>query len=125
MAESTIVGLNEVEPREGYCGAVYELIKPHNSETEQLSCVLVEVVPGARSRPHWHTVGEEIYFVVSGTGVVHLDSQTRAVSSGHVIHIPPGVRHVVENNASTTLWLFVVNAPPYQAEDVIFDGGEE
>ncbi|MFQ5592958.1 MAG: cupin domain-containing protein [Anaerolineae bacterium] len=120
MAESTIIGLDEVEPRDGYCGAIFELIKPYNSEAERLSCVLVEVAPGARSRPHRHITGEEIYFVVSGTGVVHLGNHTQTISPGHVVHIPPGVRHVVENDSSTSLRLLVVNAPPYQAEDIIF-----
>ncbi|MFQ5857525.1 MAG: cupin domain-containing protein, partial [Anaerolineae bacterium] len=124
MAQSTIIELDEVEPRAGYCGAVYELIKPHNSGAERLSCVFVEVAPGARSRPHRHITCEEIYFVVSGTGVVYLGSQTQAVSSGYVIHIPPGVRHMVENDSAMPLRLFVVNAPPYQADDVIFEEDE-
>lgn len=122
MTESTIVKVSEVKPRDGYCGAVYELIKPHNSRANHLSCVLVEVAPGARSRAHWHITSEEIYFVVSGTGLMYLGNQIQALRPGHVVHIPPGVRHVAENNSTTPLQLLVVNAPPYQAGDVIFEG---
>jgi mannose-6-phosphate isomerase-like protein (cupin superfamily) len=125
MTEGTIIGLDEVEPKAGYCGSIYEMIGPGNSSAKLMDCVLVEIAPGGRSRPHRHIAGEEIYFVVAGTGVLHLGSQMRAVCPGYVAFIPPGIRHVIENNSSTPLQLFVVNAPPYQAENVLFEEEQE
>jgi mannose-6-phosphate isomerase-like protein (cupin superfamily) len=124
MAKGTIVKLDEVDPKGGYCGTIYELIKPHNSHAERLSCVWAEVPPGARSRPHRHPVGEELYLVVSGTGIIHLGDQTWAISAGCVVHIPPEVPHMIENSSTVPLQLFVVNTPPYEPENVIFEEGE-
>ena len=124
MTKGTIVKLEEIEPKDGYCGTVYELIEPHNSAAERLSCVWVEVAPGARARPHRHPVGEELYLVVSGRGIMHLEGRTWALCPGCVVHIPPNVPHRIENNGVLPLQLFVVNAPPYDPENVIFEEGE-
>lgn len=57
MGEGAIIGLDEVESKADYCGVIYELIGPQNSDAKLLDCVLVEVAPGARSRPHRHITG--------------------------------------------------------------------
>ena len=122
MVQGTIVDSDSVEPTDGYCGSVYELIETDNSSAERLDCVMVELPPGTRSRGHKHSTGEELYFVVSGIGIIHLGLDVQAVSGGYVVHIPPGVYHMIENSSSLPLRLFVVNAPPYSADDVIFEG---
>jgi mannose-6-phosphate isomerase-like protein (cupin superfamily) len=124
MVQGTIVSSYTVEPINGYCGLVYELIGTHNSCAEHLDCVIVEIPPGARSRGHRHSTGEELYFVLSGRAVIYLGTDVRTISEGYVVHIPPGVYHMVENSDSLPLRLFVVNAPPYNADDVIFEGEE-
>jgi mannose-6-phosphate isomerase-like protein (cupin superfamily) len=61
---------------------------------------------------------EEIYFILSGHGVVQwkTDSgeiQEQAVGPGDTIHMPPGVvEHQLLNNGPETIRLAVVGVPP-------------
>ena len=61
---------------------------------------------------------EEIYFILSGHGVVQwkTDSgeiQEQAVGPGDTIHMPPGVvEHQLLNNGAETIRLAVVGVPP-------------
>lgn len=122
MLQGTIVALDNVEQINGYCGSVYKLIKPETSSAKHIDCVVVELPPGTRSRGHRHSIGEELYFVLSGRARIHLGADVQPVAEGYAIHIPPGVYHMIENNGRVPLRLFVVNAPPYNADHVIFEG---
>ena len=61
---------------------------------------------------------EEIYFVMSGTGVIQWKDDTgeigeREVGPGDAIHMPPGVvEHQLLNNGNETLRIAVVGVPP-------------
>ena len=61
---------------------------------------------------------EEIYFILSGRGVVQWKTesgeiQEQAVGPGDTIHMPPGVvEHQLLNNGSETIRLAVVGVPP-------------
>lgn len=123
MSKGTIVGIDQVEPKTGYCGYFYELIKDHNSSARELSCVFVMVLPGARSTRHRHLSGEELYIVVSGRGTIHLDDISYGIGPNQAVFIPSGISHMIENTSSMPLNLFVVNAPPYDPEMVCFEGG--
>lgn len=123
MLRGTIIDLDQVNSRDGYCGRIFELIKPHNSAAKLVSCVLAHILPGMSTLHHHHTSGEEIYFVVSGTGIIQLENKTSPIHPGFTVHIPPGASHVVENTGTTVLSLFVVNTPPYDPDQVVFEQG--
>lgn len=121
MARGTIVSVTQVQPIPDFCGDIYRLIRPANSEARLIDGVLAEVNVGARTRLHHHIEGEEFYFVIEGIGNMHLGNDSQEVSAGSVIHIPAELPHMIENIGSTTLRLFVVNAPPYERQNIVFD----
>ena len=61
---------------------------------------------------------EEIYFIMSGRGVIQWKTesgelQEQAVSPGDTIHMPPGVvEHQLLNNGTEKLRIAVVGVPP-------------
>jgi mannose-6-phosphate isomerase-like protein (cupin superfamily) len=100
--------------------------------TEKLHLNIDEVSPG-HSPHHWHRHTkytadgveveyapdfEEIYFILSGRGVIQWKTETgaveeREVGPGDTIHMPAGVvEHQLVNNGSEKLRLAVVGVPP-------------
>jgi uncharacterized cupin superfamily protein len=59
-----------------------------------------ELDPGARSCPmHWHTVREECFFVLGGTGSVTLGTERHELRPGHFLMRPPGTQmaHAIDS----------------------------
>jgi oxalate decarboxylase/phosphoglucose isomerase-like protein (cupin superfamily) len=100
--------------------------------TEKFFFNIDEVSPG-HSPHHWHRHTkyvfegneieypddfEEIYFILSGHGVVQWKAASgaiheQAVGPGDTIHMPPDVvEHQLFNNGSETIRLAVVGVPP-------------
>ncbi len=60
---------------------------------EDLVAVLVTMQPGARVSDHLHEHHDEIFDVISGSGIFMLDGEAIAFGPGMTIVVPAGVRH--------------------------------
>jgi uncharacterized cupin superfamily protein len=92
---ANVVALAEVETqhadRHGHRNEEHELGAAAGSVAAGLNHVVVE--PGQRAWPlHWHTMEEEAFFVLAGTGVALLDDQEHPVRAGSVLIRPPASR---------------------------------
>jgi quercetin dioxygenase-like cupin family protein len=77
------------------------------------------LVPGQSTRRHYHRVSEEIYLLVGGGGTMELDGETREVTEGDAILIPPGAWHeLLAGPGGVTLLCCCV--PPYSHDDTFF-----
>jgi mannose-6-phosphate isomerase-like protein (cupin superfamily) len=65
----------------------------------------------------YHTGYDEIYYVVSGTGVITLDRITHPLRPGTVVVIPAGVLHSLEADPGQELEFVIFGAPPMPIED--------
>ncbi|HYC47900.1 MAG TPA: cupin domain-containing protein [Burkholderiales bacterium] len=132
MTQLRIIKADEVKPQN---------VRGHSKEagqikrivaTEKLFFNIDEISPGFS--PHtWHrhtkyrSEGieveypadfEEIYFVISGRGVIQWKTDSgevreQAVGPGDTIHMPPGVvEHQLLNNGNETIRIAVVGVPP-------------
>jgi quercetin dioxygenase-like cupin family protein len=88
-----------------------------NIPGKSLIAVIVDYPPGAASPPHRHAGSAFIYaYVVSGAIESQVnDGPVRTVRAGESFYEPPGARHVVSRNASSTeparlLAVFVVDS---------------
>lgn len=132
MAQLKIVRSDEVQPQNirgqgKEAGQIKRILA-----TEKLFFNVDEVSPGYSPHP-WHrhtqykTEGyqveypadfEEIYFILSGRGVIQWKSENneiseQAVGPGDTIHMPPGVvEHQLLNNGSEPIRMAVVGVPP-------------
>ena len=77
-------------------------------------------VDGATQR-HYHRAAEEIYFILEGRGSLEIDGETRKVSPGDGVLIPPGAWHQICADESAPLRFLCCCAPPYSHEDTFFD----
>ena len=73
-------------------------VSGHVSGSEQMTMQIVDVLPGAVSKPgHTHNDCEEIIFVHSGAGEILIDDKVYQMKPGDVVFLPRGVRHMTRN----------------------------
>ena len=73
---------------------------------------------GQSTQRHQHRETEEIYMLLRGEGELEIDGNTKHVSSGDAILIPPGAWHQI--TATTELDFLCCCVPPYRDEDTFF-----
>jgi mannose-6-phosphate isomerase-like protein (cupin superfamily) len=108
-----------------------EIIRtPHGSELRPLvdrttskitQCSLAEEVlpPGCSVSPHHHLEMEEIYYIVSGSGLMKVADDEKQVVPGDAIYVPRGSRHTLINNGTEDIRLLVTCGPAFFYEDQI------
>lgn len=107
MKTIQIRNINSIEPQvtdrgEGNVFAV----KP-TSDADLLSkchASFVEVEPGNTAFGyHYHEINEEIFYIISGEGVVETPSGDKAIKTGDILSFPVGKEgaHVVKNTSKT------------------------
>lgn len=104
---------------------------PHGSEIRPLidrttapitQCSLAEetLPPGKSVTPHHHAVLEEIYYILSGSGVMTIGDESQAVSAGDAIYIPKNNVHTLTNTGTEDMKILLVCGPAFYCEDHIF-----
>ena len=90
-----------------------------NAPVEKQSLAEAQVPAGSATQRHYHRLAEEFYFILEGRGEVEIDGETRAVSPGDCVLIPPGAWHTIA--AIDALRFLCCCAPPYAHEDTYFE----
>lgn len=101
---------------------------PHGSEIRPLidrttspvtQCSLAEetLPPGRSVTPHHHEVLEEIYYILSGSGVMTIGDEQREVGTGDAIYIPKHQRHTLTNTGGEEMKILLVCGPAFYFED--------
>jgi mannose-6-phosphate isomerase-like protein (cupin superfamily) len=74
--------------------------------------LVVEIFePGGKTPPNSHTVAEEAFFVMAGTGKAFADGDSRDIGPGDVLVLRPGTEHVVENTGPGKLYCLTMMTP--------------
>lgn len=82
------------------------------AETIDLHINILQPGSRATSPYHFHSVSENIYFVLSGTLCLRLEEEEVIVEAGHAVFIPPQVPHAVWNAGDSEARLLEIYAPP-------------
>jgi mannose-6-phosphate isomerase-like protein (cupin superfamily) len=67
--------------------------------------------PGGRTPPNTHSIAEEVFFVLAGTGRAVAGGETRDIGLGNAIVLPPGTEHVIENTGAGKLYCLTMMTP--------------
>lgn len=87
------------------------------SDIQQCS-LAEEILPPGKTVPrHFHEVLEEIYYILSGSGVMTVGDETQAVGSGDAIFIPKNQVHSLTNTGDEDMKLLLVCGPAFYFED--------
>jgi len=98
---------------------IRELLAHRNSCIRNQTLAEARLPPGSSTIPHYHVKTEEIYYLLEGEGLMRVGDETRRVSAGDAIAIPPGQIHQITNTGGETLKFLCCCAPGYDHEDTI------
>lgn len=59
----------------------------------------------------------EVYYILSGTGEMHIDDETQTVESGDAVYIPPNARQFIRNSGIEPLIFICIVDPAWRKED--------
>lgn len=96
-----------------------ELINAHNDEGFAGHYSLAEgiVLPGKRTKRH-RLASSELYYVVGGRAVMHIDDESAVIEEGDCVDIPPGSVQWVDNSEGSEPFVFLcIVEPAWRAED--------
>lgn len=90
-------------------------------------CSLAEEIlpPGCAVTPHHHDRLEEVYYIISGKGMMSVGGEQSEVGPGDAIYIPRGSRHTLANTGSEPIKLLLVCGPAFFFEDEILEAAGE
>ena len=120
-AEVRIVKLEELSWIEapGHHGALSKLlVNPENSSSQYLDFRISTYAPKGHVEPHTHSATEQVYYILSGKGVMILGERRVVVEPHTSIFIPPHMVHAIENTGLDDLVFVVVSAPPAELSRV-------
>ena len=77
--------------------------------------------PTKASLPHRFISASEVYYILKGEGIMHIDDETQIVRAGDTIYIPPKAVQSIENNGETDLEFLCIVYPEWHpdAEELI------
>jgi mannose-6-phosphate isomerase-like protein (cupin superfamily) len=99
---------------------IRELLAYRNSNIRNQSLAEATLHPGQSTQKHYHPKAEEIYYLLSGTGLMEWEGEKRQAVPGDAIAIPPGSAHQITNNGSEPLVFLCCCAPAYEHADTVF-----
>lgn len=90
-----------------------------NAPVQNQSLAEASLPAGGKTDRHYHRLSEEFYFILEGTGEMEVAGETRAVTVGDAVLIPPGAPHRLL--ALTATRFLCCCAPAYAHADTYFD----
>ena len=96
-------------PNRRFMGLMFERdITP----TKNMAVGIVLLPPGSEQpKLSIHPDGEEVYFIVRGTGQFILDDKKFDIEPGTAIYVAPGVGHRAINSGGEEMEMFYANCP--------------
>ena len=115
-----VINRNAVAAFMGPDGAIIrELAASRNSSARKQSLAEATIPVGGTVTLHYHKITEELYYILSGTGLMTIEDETKEVGPGDTVIIVPGQRHKITNNGQVPLVLLACCSPEWTAEDNI------
>jgi mannose-6-phosphate isomerase-like protein (cupin superfamily) len=98
---------------------ITSLLDSANAPVRNQSLAEARIPAGGSTQRHYHKDSEELYYLLSGSGRMEIDGETKDVGPGDAILIPAGSWH--EITAEEELVFLCCCAPPYRHEDTFFE----
>jgi quercetin dioxygenase-like cupin family protein len=85
---------------------------------EHCSACVIRIAPGDKVRPaHSHPNGEEVIYIVHGSGRVMVDGEVSAVKAGSTVLFPRGKVHMLHNTGTGEMKVVCFFAPATSLEN--------
>ncbi|MEI7857536.1 MAG: cupin domain-containing protein [Methanomicrobiales archaeon] len=99
-----------------------ELLHPDKvTGAEALACSVAHAIipPGESTLPHILKRSTELYYILEGSGEMHIDKEAAPVSPGQIILIPPHARQWIRNTGNENLVFLCIVSPKWEAADEV------
>ena len=74
--------------------------------------------PGDKSKPH-KLKTSEVYYILEGQGIMHIDDESEKVKAEQTIYIPPNSKQWIENRGKSDLMFLCIVDPAWRKEDEV------
>ena len=96
-----------------------ELLHPGKAPLDlRYSLAHAVVKPGQTSQPHKMKTSE-VYYILEGEGLMHVDGEDRPVHPHQAVYIPPGALQFIQNTGSSDLKFLCIVDPAWRVEDEV------
>ena len=114
--------IDDIEAFEGNEGAkIKQIISPGETNNAiRYSIAHGTISSGKRSKTHTMKTSE-VYYILQGQGIIHIDSERRQVNQDDLIFVPPMSKQYLENNGKTELVVLCIVDPAWRQEDEILE----
>jgi quercetin dioxygenase-like cupin family protein len=94
------------------------LVAPGALEAEHCSTCMIRIAPGDKVRPaHSHPNGEEVIYIIHGSGRVMVEGEVSGVKAGSTVLFPRGAVHMLHNTGSEEMKVVCFFAPATSLEN--------
>jgi mannose-6-phosphate isomerase-like protein (cupin superfamily) len=94
-----------------------ELLHPAKQDIEVRYSLAHAIVPiGETSLPHSLTTSE-VYYILSGNGVMHINNESQTIKPGDAVYIPPNAKQFISNSSDEPLVFICMVDPAWRKED--------
>jgi quercetin dioxygenase-like cupin family protein len=94
------------------------LVAPEAVNAAHCSTCVIRIAPGDKVRPaHSHPNGEEVIYIIRGSGRVLVGTDVQAVRAGMAVLFPQGVVHMLHNTGAEEMKVVCFFAPPTGLEN--------
>jgi mannose-6-phosphate isomerase-like protein (cupin superfamily) len=95
------------------------LVMPDTAGSHHIDYRISMYQPKAYVETHSHKVQEQVYHVIEGEGLMHVDGKDHVVRKHDFIFLPPGVKHAISNTGLVDLVFLVVTSPVTDGEEPV------
>lgn len=94
-----------------------ELLHPQKQDLHiRYSLAHAKVLPGRATKPH-RLKTSEVYYILTGNGLMHIDEERSEVGAECTVYIPPGATQYIENTSDSDLNFLCIVDPAWRKED--------
>ena len=94
------------------------LVAPGALSADHCSACMIRVAPGDKVWPaHSHPNGEEVIYIIQGSGRVLVNGEVAPVRAGTTVLFPRGAVHMLHNTGSEQMKVVCFFAPPTNLEN--------
>jgi len=94
-----------------------EILHPHKADLAlRYSLAHAVVAPGDTTWQH-RLKTSEVYYIIEGEGVMHINDESTPVHPGSTVYIPPLARQSITNSGKIDLKFICIVDPAWRRED--------
>jgi len=94
-----------------------ELLHPEKTGLQiRYSLACAKVMAGQMTKPH-KLKSSEIYYIIAGQGLMHIDEESFEVNPECAVYVPPRSTQYIKNTGSSDLKFLCIVEPAWQKED--------